>query len=338
MPHEPVSLFNQVEHAESTAFNISTSIEGYAALTSSRFQSLIESVSELDWGTEKESHVFKIIDQLGDELTLYMSTLTADKKKEFQNAFHGHIKTFAMQSDLCAHLIKKPLGYAGDYLAMEKIWQGRGLPHQYRYLGETVAGKTLNAYTLSTKNCMANESRVYRLREFILKDRYQSIASFGSGGAIEIEEACKIKSLSSKTLYLIDQDAQALSFAVNRLKPYDLKVISLHGNIFKEVLHLKAQSIDFLYASGVFDYLNVKVSRRMVPKMFEKVSKMGTLCITNAHPLNSTQVWMECISDWYLDYKNAEDMMGVAHNIDYRAVNLELDNSRVYQYLYVNKY
>jgi len=96
--------------------------------------------------------------------------------------------------------------------------------------------------------------------------------------------------------------------------------------------------VDLLYSSGLFDYFDVKQSRRVIARMWECVAPGGRLLIINGHPDNPTRPWMALASDWLLEYKTPEDMRSLVAGLpDMRGVSLERDEHGVYQYLEVLK-
>ncbi len=72
--------------------------------------------------------------------------------------------------------------------------------------------------------------------------------------------------------------------------------------------------------------------------MWVSVAPGGKLLLTNAHLDNPTRVWMEWVSEWYLDYKTQGEFRELADELDQVAqVDYEIDTCGVYQYLSLTK-
>lgn len=95
---------------------------------------------------------------------------------------------------------------------------------------------------------------------------------------------------------------------------------------------------DLIYSSGMFDYFDVASSKRLVRKLWDNVKPGGTLIVTNAHPDNPTKFWMEYVSEWFLEYKNENEMLSLAEEInDIEKVEIDIDPFGVYQYLKIRR-
>ncbi len=138
--------------------------------------------------------------------------LSPENAKKFKNNFQSRILKYTNESEFCKYCYDKPRGYAGDFMAMEMIWNGRNDP-DLRYRGESAIGKALNAFTLDSANCKANEYRVHYLKQIISEYTNSKIASIGCGSIIELREIFKAEGNSRQNEYhLFDGDSGAFEF------------------------------------------------------------------------------------------------------------------------------
>jgi extracellular factor (EF) 3-hydroxypalmitic acid methyl ester biosynthesis protein len=290
-----------------------------------------------------------IVDRLGEivafsnlqKLVSIVSFECRDSKENMRTVhswFDERLNPILHESELCKHCHDKSHGYARDLGATELVWQGHAAPHSKRYLGTTERGQLINAYALNTENCRANIDRIVRLRKILCAFNGQSIASVGSGSAIEICEAYRVGSKRDVNVHLFDQDGNALAAAQSRLAFFPINLRCYSGNVIRNIISKRHQRFDLIYSSGMFNYIELSSARKIVEVLWNQLNPGGTMIIVNAHPDNPTRVWMECVSHWYLVYKTEDEMNSLARglrNTDY--VKLEKDTYGVYQYLTLRK-
>ena len=295
-----------------------------------KLKTLPEKVEEIG-----EKTAFQWVNEMLALYQGYRNFLSAYHEEHFKKAFQQKILVLTNQSALCRYSYDKPRGYAGDFGAMELIWDGRRGP---RYCGYTGLGAYLNAFTLETENCKANEYRVHYLKERLIKCSYQIIASIGSGAAFEIVEAVKDGYLKDTEIHLFDQDEEALDLAKLRLRDFSGRLVLHRGNILRTILKEKEKGFDFIYSSGMFDYFDIISAKKLTQRLWSKLAPGGCLLITNAHPENPTRLWMEYVSEWYLEYKGSEEMKSMSEDLnDLKNADMDVDPYGVYQYLSLYK-
>ncbi len=297
------------------------------------FESIVEQV-ELNG----EPIIFSKIDGLLKQIQDCRYGFDEKDDLKLKRFFQNKILPYTNQSEFCGYSYCKPRGYAGDFGAMELIWKGRTLPHEYRYRGDSATGELINAFTLDSANCRANEHRVNFLSDLIKEAAPKSIASIGCGSAIELELLAREWSTRPLEVCLFDQDVDALNAAQDRLSSAGLDLRFNHGNIIKSILKIGENSFDFIYSSGMFDYFEQESAQKLVRKLWSAIKPGGRICITNAHPANPTRLWMEYVGEWNLVYRNLFQILEVMDDeIGISEVRIVKDKFSVYQYLVASK-
>jgi len=255
------------------------------------------------------------------------------------DAFRRDCLPTILQSELGHYIFTRPRGYPGDFVTQELIWNGCTLGGQHRYRGLSRTGELLPALTLDSPGCRANETRMRRLAAVVRGGGLESVASIGSGSAIEYwAEGGEVP----RRVLLLDQDAGALERA-RRMGRFDGCQLTLcHENVVRFVLRNAHQrhlgEHDLVYSFGLLDYFPVPAARRLVEALWPSVRPGGRLLLTNAHPANPTRPWMEWAGDWWLDHKTEAEMRGLASGLPgAQAVEWELDPHGVYQHLEVRR-
>jgi extracellular factor (EF) 3-hydroxypalmitic acid methyl ester biosynthesis protein len=296
-----------------------------------QFEILPELVSKFG-----EKSAFQIVNHTLFELDRQQAGCTHSEINELKNFFRELILPCTLQSDFCRYVYEKPRGYAGDFFAMELIWKGSVLGGQFRYSGTSEMGKLINAFAIDSANCRANVERVFRLSQEIANGHYLNIVSIGCGSSIELDLALTINPSLNFRIWLLDQDSDALQLSVEKLNRLNHRcdVTALRGNVLKSIYGLGKQRFDLIYSTGMFDYFNLKTTQKIVTKLWESVSPAGKMLITNAHPQNPTRLFMEFGGDWYLEYKDMNQMMSfLSDREDLAHVSLVKDWNSVYQYI-----
>ncbi|MBC8460198.1 MAG: class I SAM-dependent methyltransferase [Deltaproteobacteria bacterium] len=294
----------------------------------------------------EEQKVFSIT----DEFVLKLSTIAYSRGFDFADEgmafFRRNIQPFMLETDFASHMIRKPYGYPGDFLAMEKIWEGCNIGKAH--IGSTTRGRFLNAYAIQLPICRATNERVYLIKDYIedcIRCVYSPrIASIGAGSCIEIRELVhEGVDLSDAVFTLVDFDQNAIAYARKRLfeTGVPLNTNFVHLNVVKEAhkgtLSEVLGKCDLIYVAGFFDYLNIRSSSMLARILLGSIRKGGQLIIVNAHPLNPTRFWMEYAAEWYLQYKTEEQMKQIAEALEPDGYQFSTGSDGVYQYVVLNK-
>ena len=147
--------------------------------------------------------------------------------------------------------------------------------------------------------------------------------------------------LKNLDILLLDMDEGALQSAHSHIRANG-NIHYLQANLLKFILcNQKNDTLgkrDLIYLLGLLDYFSVKHSAKIVSRLWENVNPGGKMILTNAHASNSTRLWMEYVSEWYLIYKTKDEMFQIIDGLE----NLErteylMDEFLVYQYLIIEK-
>jgi len=75
------------------------------------------------------------------------------------------------------------------------------------------------------------------------------------------------------------------------------------------------ETYDGIYAAGLFDYLDVRIGRKVVETAFNALRPGGTLSVANYLPTIVEQGYMDLVMDWRLIYRTSADMLALATNL-----------------------
>ncbi len=248
------------------------------------------------------------------QLVIVVSKEDLDIYKTFvQNLLHP----FFLSSPFPYRCYSKPLGYAGDYEMMRMIQRENAE-------GPNLFAKFINVFYTnipianSVKNRTTNLVRL--LEEGVKKaeengSEYNSL-SIGCGPALEIKNFLDKNSPKIKCNFrLLDFNEETLSFAVNQAnkakRDLDCNIMgelnSVHELLKRSVSSkYEEEKYDFVYCSGLFDYLSDRVCTKLVKLFYSMVKPGGKVFITNMHSNNSDNSMMELAFEWYLIYRGED--------------------------------
>ena len=273
----------------------------------------------------------------------YLSELknTNNLKKQIQQL----LSNYFLEIKINQHILYRPLGYPGDYSLMNYIYNN----HQ-NYCGKTTFQKLLHIYTTSS---LMIQSNIDRLDYFINKITSLSktnpkfkVASIGCGPAREILQS--IKSLTSNAeFHLVDFESKALSFFKKKLrtldKPNNIKIdFCYHLKDIKSILKGDVDKsffgFDFIYASGLYDYLSPTISKNLLNKLYSKLNNNGTLIIVNASSETECfKSYYELLGEWKLYHRSKEEMVSWTTDLVDAKITFEDIQHRGYNFLVIQK-
>ena len=284
----------------------------------SRFEKEHAASEWVDFLQNIQKAAFQELDRDFDGLWTYFEGVPADvwsrrkkyMEKELYDLFYDGIETNA-------HIRNKPLGFAGDYITMNFIYDtADGV-----WVGRTVYGQLMNRYTCSVDVSRSNIYRKECLKKKIieyLQDRPgETILSVGCGSAREIFELIASAAFKDRvSINLIDMDKHALDFVASDLKKidYDRKKIkiSLHEfDLAAMVMNNKLEELfkgtGFVYASGVFDYLPQRTAQKALSGLL-KITTDELVIFNMSLEGSRHRAYYEILGEWKMYHRSQQEM------------------------------
>jgi extracellular factor (EF) 3-hydroxypalmitic acid methyl ester biosynthesis protein len=230
---------------------------------------------------------------------------------------------------LCAPFIHrtfaKPLGYAGDYEMMNMILRN-GLE------GTSLYAKLTNAYLLDQVGPQAVRNRVGYLYGKIADEtcrvarlgRRANIYNIACGPAREVENFLSEHPLADQTqFHFLDFDAETLEYAGSRMeKVRRSRNLKTQVKLVRKSVHQMLRSngkpmtgeegYDLIYSSGLYDYLNDRVIKALNTYLYDRLRPGGLLTVGNFAPNMPVRNFIEHFLEWFLIYRNADQMADLA--------------------------
>jgi extracellular factor (EF) 3-hydroxypalmitic acid methyl ester biosynthesis protein len=216
----------------------------------------------------------------------------------------------------------KPRGYAGDYEMLARIFENR-------YCDDPL-GQHFDHYFQEQDAPQAVRNRMQMMADWIAdgarqkSDSSQPLRVAIVGSAFGLDVAAALRSLGSEprsalSISLLDMDPAALEFARQQLIPLLASADCLDTiptNVFRlaERRRLAAPlaNTDLLLCPGLFDYLDDSQAAAILAVFWEHLSPGGRLHVFQFAPHNPSRAYMEWLGNWYLIYRDADQLHRLA--------------------------
>lgn len=245
---------------------------------------------------------------LGDK-----SPLSESVKNQIGARLQHEMLPYILTTETADRFYSKPRGYAGDYLAIHKIYNN--VPGGTGRLGPLV-----DRMFLETPPSLAVRNRRTLLaQEIVATVRSKpegpvNVMCMASGPATEVFDAFKVLEDKSRLrVTLMDIDLQSLAFVDElRIKQNLTANINLvNENLIALYLgrsKTKVEPQDLIYSIGLIDYLNDKLVGKLLQYVHENLASGGRVILGNFHPRNPAKEFMDYVLEWNLIHRTEEDM------------------------------
>jgi hypothetical protein len=262
-------------------------------------------------------------DRIDEGMTLLLPALQARRLElgdrswsEFARLCLDHpLRRLLHQDPFTYRAFSKPRGYAGDAALLDFIYgEEEGWPPPKA----SEMGSHIFAATTASSACEAVRAR----RAFIadLLDRavdevpHPHLLSIAAGHLREAQLCAAVKRRKFGRYVALDSDQGSLaevqrSYGRFGVEPFAASVRQLLTH------RVNLGSFDFVYATGLFDYLPLAAAQRLTWEMFQMLRPRGRLLVANFLPGILDVGYMESFMDWKLIYRDRGDMIQLADEI-----------------------
>lgn len=219
------------------------------------------------------------------------------------------------QDPITNRSFNKPSGYAGDARLLDLIY---GLDPTNQLAKTSPLGKELHQWLIQEQAALATQERLRIVGERISRGAATrsdfSVLSIACGHLREVQYVAE----PIRRFVGLDQDNTSLS-EVNSHSPW----IETTKTEVRRVIGGRYQDgpFDFVYAAGLFDYLEYRTAERLTQIMFGLLKPGGSLLAANFLPDIPAVGFMETFMGWDLIYRSDEELSQCAAGIDQSLVH-----------------
>ena len=252
---------------------------------------------------------------LSHEILGEYSDLSMTEKEEIGTMVQREILPFILQTDTVSRFYTKPLGYAGDYMVLEKIYNDVES-------GSTPLGKAIDRMHLDATTSIAVRNR----RKLLANELFAafqnrtsdplSILCISSGPAREIFDLMNKTGKESFNVHatLIDFDQHAIDFCrkwrdengwQNQIDLVQETILNVMTR--RTTVHIPPQ--DIVYSIGLIDYFQEKHVVKLLDYIYSILKTNGKVILGNFYKGNIYKEYMDFVLEWKLVHRNEADMI-----------------------------
>jgi len=200
----------------------------------------------------------------------------------------------------------KPNGYPGDYLFLDRIYTNHISSNPKYSIWDEYVQKN------GAPDAVRNRKEYFK---HLVKAKAKSVSSVNvlnviSGSGRELKELYDVAPKKNIRTTCVEIDAEAIAFSKKLNKKYSEHISYVNSNIFR---YQTDKSFDFIWAAGLFDYINDKAFVKLLKRFKEWQKGGGEIVIGNyneAH--NPSRDYMEILGDWHLIHRTEEQLLRLA--------------------------
>ena len=199
----------------------------------------------------------------------------------------------------------KPLGYAGDFQILEKIYtyHTSSNPHLAKW-------DHWFHHQTATK---AIRNRISFFLDQVWKAKTQTttdchILNLASGPGRDMYETLNILGAPGIHLDCVEQDAHAINYAMNLCKKFLSHIQFFQKNVLRFTTN---KTYHLIWSGGLFDYFNDSTFKRILIRFLTLLKSNGKLIIGNFSTINPSRGAMDLIH-WNLIYRTREELRQLA--------------------------
>ena len=253
--------------------------------------------------------------------------------------FRAVLGDYFMQSPLVRRCFDKPRGYAGDHLMMEAVCNEP--PPAMTALGQWLTLWFHDYFPpfVSVRNrrdamaaiLVAEHSRGAR-----------RVLNVACGAAPEL--ARTYPSVQFDEVALLDQDPEALQYAKSSLADAGAAPVSQIRTICSPIQALVRSAepaglgeFDVIYSMGLYDYLDEKRGQALTGALWKATAPGGLFVVGNFQGHHWARYLVEAVMDWFLIYRDEDDMVTLAADADGARIDVTTDQNGILHLLQLRK-
>ncbi|MEM9834704.1 MAG: class I SAM-dependent methyltransferase [Bacteroidota bacterium] len=242
------------------------------------------------------------------------ATICQVVKKLYQDLGEGFL-----ENTVQGHGWRKPFGYAGDFLMIDKIYTRHTTKEpEYQAWDEY--------FHQQAAPCAVRNRKEYfkqLMHRKLQAEESLTLLNVASGPARDLAEVYADLSHPQRLrTTCVDMDKHAIAYAKQLNQPY-LPYIRF---VEKNVLRFQCeQKFHLIWSAGLFDYFNDKIFVFVLRRLQKFLRPDGEIVIGNFNQdHNPSRVYMETFGDWFLHHRSEQQLVDLAKKAGFRSSEISL--------------
>lgn len=276
-----------------------------------------------EWGkfqSEFDSVVNGIFKDIMDFERVNINTSNKEKVDKLKHLFINRIRKIFLKGNYNEWSFRKPYGYAGDFKIIDDIYQNNPKTMGFARLFDNYF--MMSAISVAVRNRKEDFKRL--IIDFANKNQEHKIRimNLACGSCRDVKEIMSSDQLVNKNIIFdcYDQDIKALEYAKNLLNDIpDVNFVqenALRIGVTKNLHSLIKFKYDLIYSTGLFDYLNYRISERLISNLRKILNPNGLLIVSDVRDKysNPSVHYMEWVGDWNLLYRDDNEFRKIFYD------------------------
>jgi len=274
----------------------------------------------------------QVVDSFSLELARFEKENIEENEKrvyKLKRFFIRRLRKYFIHGHYITNSLEKPYGYAGDFKIIDDIYHNRSPQTGYSKMWDNYFLRM--GPSISTRNRRQDFKKI--IIDFIKKrDGAVRIMDLASGPCRELKELFDEYPNEMKKVKVdcYDFDDHAIAYAKNLMCGIEgvqfFKKNALRMAIKKNIKDDIPYEYDFIFSTGLFDYLNERVATKLVTNLKKVLRKDGVMCISN-YGDKEKNPWahlMEWVCEWDLIYRTEDEFKDLFVNAGFSQNNIEI--------------
>lgn len=287
----------------------------------------------------------EILDEHFNKTSRWFDRYDKSSYKTNQDYYINTMWDYLYYPKINKHIYDKPFGYPGDFMLMNYL-----LDYQDNFIGDSSYERLINYYSVKLPFCLSNVTRriyIKTIIQYLLdKNPSPSITSVACGSIRELLDL-RTGHAKIKEINCIDFEPKVFEYIKNELTtrpfPSDTKINFIQQDLVAMVKTNKIppfiKSQDFIYFSGIFDYLPDRIAKRVVNGFFPLLKDGGIMLICScSKQYKQLHSYYEVLGKWKMIYRNEADLDNIISEISPKKYRFDHPvNGECYHFLILEK-
>jgi extracellular factor (EF) 3-hydroxypalmitic acid methyl ester biosynthesis protein len=216
------------------------------------------------------------------------------------------------EKSIMGHIKKKPFGYAGDFLIIDRIYTNKTSKEYPKW----------DNYSLQNSAAQAVRNRKSYFKSVVVQKLSEgdNLLNIASGPARDLYELFNENPSLNIDVTCVEMDPKAIEYAEDLNKEHLDKIEFIEKNIFK---FQTEEKFNLIWSSGLFDYFDDRAFVLMLRRLKEWLHAGGEIIVGNFNEDNNpSRIYMELFGEWYLNHRTEEHLISLAIQAGYKEENI----------------